>query len=119
MEEAEAAFTCTWDIAAFSAFAIYTGENRLVRVLGTGSCPQDGFSVGLIRFTGNIGIVPEPNRLHLSLVELAPPVGPTVIAEEKIDDFFDVSQAVNEVVIRGLGSVPVTEPDTGDGSAPD
>ncbi|WP_243057133.1 hypothetical protein [Nocardioides sp. SR21] len=99
---------CAWPASDFSAVAIYTGENRLVRVQGRGSCPQTGFSVTLEAV--NPGIVPEPHRLHLGLVEKAPANGGYQITDVEIDATFDVSQEVTEVAIRGVGAIPVQEP---------
>jgi hypothetical protein len=99
---------CEWNARDFSAVAAYTGENRLVRVQGHGSCPSTGFSVTLEAV--NPGTVPEPHRLHLGLVEKPPAVGEDTITDVPIDEFFDVSQEVTEVAIRGVGTVPVQEP---------
>jgi hypothetical protein len=101
-------FACEWNVTGFSATAVYTGENKLVRVQGSGTCPQSGFRVVLEEV--NPGIVPEPNRLHLGLREEAPAAGAEVVTDVSIDESFDVSQEVTEVVIRGLGVLEVDEP---------
>ena len=99
---------CTWDINAFSAQAVYTGENRLVRVQGEGVCPKGGFSVTLVHV--NPGIVPVPHQLMLGLVETAPDIGPDSLTPTPVDEVFEVSQVVTEVGIRGLGVITVKEP---------
>lgn len=101
-------FACEWDLSKFSAVAVYTGENRLVRVQGTGICPQAGFTVELVEV--NPGVVPEPERLHLGLTEARPESGADVMTDVPIDEIFEVSQDVHEVGIRGLGVLTVQEP---------
>ncbi len=100
---------CTWDASTFTATAVYTGENRMVRVAGTGECPQSGFRVELVR--GPVGIVPEPTRLSLRFKETPPEIGTPVITPETVDELFEVSQEVTHVGIMGLGQlIEVSEP---------
>lgn len=98
-------FVCRWDAKDFAAFNVPTGENRMVRVTGTGTCPQGGFDVGLDH--GPIPIVPEPWRLHLRLVEDPPPAGTDALAEVAIDQLFEISDEVTEVAVLGVGIIPI------------
>lgn len=99
---------CSWKIDDFTATAVYTGENRLIRVVGKGTCPTDGFAVTLAHI--NPGVVPEPHRLHLGLQQVAPEIGSTMLSEVSLDELFEASQQVREVAIRGVGSLSVQEP---------
>ncbi len=101
-------FVCEWDLSRFSAVAVYTGENRLVRVQGIGICPQAGFTIELVEV--NPGVAPEPERLHLGLLEKRPESGATVMTDAPIEGIYEVSPEVNEVDIRGLGLLKVREP---------
>lgn len=101
---------CSWEIDDFTATAVYTGENRLIRVVGKGTCPTGGFAVTLEHV--NSGVVPEPHRLHLGLREVAPESGPSVLTDVSIDEVFEAAQEVREVAIRGVGSFIVQEPDS-------
>ena len=91
---------CTWDPASFSAWAIYTGENRLVGVRGSGECPTGGYTVELV--PGDAGINPDPSELVLDLQETAPEVGTDALTPVEIEQFFEVDYGVHVVVIRNL-----------------
>lgn len=103
------ALTCDWDAGSFRATAIYTGENRLIRVQASGTCPRGGYEVRLE--PDNPGIHPEPSELVLRIVEDAPEIGTDVLTPINLDDYTEASQEVNTVVIRELDlRLPVTEP---------
>ena len=92
---------CDWDTDSFTAYAVYTGENRLIEVQGSGTCPRSGYRIQLA--VDNPGIVPEPGVLHLRLVETPPDVvGGDVLTPHQIDEYFEISQDVNTVVVRQL-----------------
>ncbi|GLK23804.1 hypothetical protein [Microbacterium thalassium] len=100
--------SCSWSVEDFEAFAIYTGESRHIRVIGTGTCPTTGFEVGIEVTNG--GINPTPGRLHLALTEVEPAVGGAALTPVGVQDFFDVGQDITEVAIRHVGVIPVSEP---------
>jgi hypothetical protein len=91
---------CTWDRASFTARAIYTGENRLVRVRGSGECPTGGFAAELV--AGNAGINPDPGELVLEIQETAPEVGTDALTALEVERAFEVGFGVHVVVIRTL-----------------
>jgi hypothetical protein len=100
---------CTWDPSSFTATAIYTGENRLIRVRGTGECPTGGITAELVE--GNAGINPDPSELVLDLHETAPDIGPDVLSPIEVDRAFEVDFGVHYVVIRALDlRISVQEP---------
>jgi hypothetical protein len=99
---------CEWNLSNFSATAIYTGENRLIRVEGSGTCPQEGFSVELIE--ASPPLVPEPDTLRLQLVERRPEVGADVMTGVPVEASFDAAEEVRKVKILGLGELEVVEP---------
>lgn len=106
---------CTCDGSEFSASAIYTGENRLVRVVGVCGCPTPGFNMTLQKYRGNPGPVPHPEVLALELNEKAPSdVVSAVVTSVGIDEVFDVTGEVSVVSIttsRGHGfRLQVQEP---------
>ena len=93
---------CVCTSNSFSAHALYTGENRLIRVEGTCDCPTPNFAMSLSR--DNPGIAPEPHRLKLLLSEVPPDdVQPQVISPSQADGIFEVGADVREVVIRRSG----------------
>jgi hypothetical protein len=89
---------CGCEEKSFAATAVYTGENRLVRVSGTCECPTPGFEVRLRVDDENAS---EPQRLRVWLEE-RPPSGrqPQVIAPAHVDQTFDIDQSVTEVELR-------------------
>ena len=91
---------CTWDPSTFTATAIYTGENRLLRVRGSGECPTGGFTAELV--PGNAGINPDPSELVLEIQETAPDIGPDVVSPLEVDTTFEVDFGVHYVVLRPL-----------------
>ena len=100
---------CDWDTDSFTATASYTGENRLIRVRGTGTCPQGGYQARLE--ADNPGINPQPNELVLRIQEDAPELGTDALTPISIDDVVDASDQVDTVVIRALElRLPVSEP---------
>jgi hypothetical protein len=99
---------CDWSTENFSATAVYTGENRLIRVQGTGTCPTTDYSVSLE--ATNPGFNPERPRIYLALVETAPEVGGDALKEMKIDELFDAAPYKTEVGIRHVGVLKITEP---------
>ena len=100
---------CTWDPSTFSAWAIYTGENRIVGVRGSGECPTGGFSAELVE--GNAGINPDPSELVLDIQETEPEFGPDVLSSLEVESFFEVDFGVHYVVIRALDlRIAVKEP---------
>lgn len=101
-------YSCEWALDRFSADAAYTGENRMVRVRGEGDCPRAGYSVELV--ADNPGIAPPPQRLAVRIVESSAAAGADVMTPVVIDQLLDVSPAVTEIAIRGLGVIEVQEP---------
>jgi hypothetical protein len=100
---------CTWDPSTFTATAIYTGENRLIRVRGSGTCPTGGFSAELV--ADNAGINPDPSELVVRIEETAPDVGPDVLSPLDVDSTFEVDFGVHYVVVRALDlRIDVKEP---------
>lgn len=100
---------CTWQQESFAATAVYTGESRLIRVVGNGTCPGGGYTVALE--ADNPGINPDPTVLPLQLSEQAPEVGTGERVHHEIDEVFEVSQQVSAVSIRKLGlQITVSEP---------
>ena len=91
---------CTWDPSTFSAMAIYTGENRIIRVDGSGTCRTGGWVHALE--ADNPGINPDPTELVLRIVSTPPEFGPDVITEVTVQGFFEAEQSVSAVVIRAL-----------------
>ena len=99
---------CTWDPSTFSARAIYTGENRIIRVDGSGTCRSGGWVHELE--ADNAGINPDPTELVLRIVSTPPEFGTDVITDVTVQGFFE-EQSVSAVVIRALDlRVEVQEP---------
>jgi hypothetical protein len=100
---------CTWDRATFTATAIYTGENRLVRVRGSGECPSGGWTAELVE--GNAGIHPDPEELVLEIRETEPEYGTDALTPVEVDRAFEIDYGVHYVVIRALDlRIPLKEP---------
>lgn len=99
---------CTWSVDEFRATAINTGENRLVRVQGNGTCPTTGFSVTLDHT--NPGFNPERQRIYLELKESPPDVGGDALTTIAIDETFDAPPGKTEVEIRHVGVLTIREP---------
>lgn len=91
---------CTWDPATFSATAVYTGENRIIRVDGSGSCPTGGWTSTLE--ADNPGINPDPTELVLRIVSIEPDLATDVITPVTVQGFFEVDRGVTVVVVRAL-----------------
>ena len=91
---------CTWDPSSFTARAIYTGENRLLRVRGSGRCPTGGSTAELV--AGNAGIHPDPSELVLQIRETEPEMGTDALTPIEVDRAFEVEFGVHHVVIRSL-----------------
>lgn len=109
--EAASETLCAWNQDSFTATAVYTGENRLIRVVGSGTCPMGGYTVVLE--PDNPGINPDPTVLPLRLSEQTPEeVGTTGLTDHELDEVFEVSQQVSKVSIRTLRlQIEVSEPD--------
>lgn len=98
---------CTWDEADFHAAAVYTGENRMVRVWGTVPCPRGGYELHLER--DNEGVWNDPDLLVLGVREVPPSIGTDAITDTDVEDFFE--DAATRVEIRELGiTFDVEEP---------
>ena len=100
---------CTWDPSTFTATAIYTGENRLIKVEGSGTCPTTGWTHELEE--DNPGINPDPTELVVRIRSTPPEVGGDAITQATVEGFFEVEQGVNSVVVRALDlQLEVKEP---------
>ena len=91
---------CTWDPSTFSATAIYTGENRIIKVEGSGTCPTTGWTHELEE--DNEGINPDPSELVVRIVSTEPDVGGDAITEATVQGFFETQGGESYVVIRAL-----------------
>jgi hypothetical protein len=102
---------CQCDEHGFKADAQPTGENILLHVTGTCTCPQTGYELSLE--PGNPGINPQPDQVVLRLVESAPSVGGMVMTPTTVDFTTEISADAKRVTIRiaeGGFDIPIAWP---------
>ncbi|WP_353807759.1 hypothetical protein [Agromyces sp. SYSU T00194] len=99
---------CTYDAADFAAYAVYTGERRLVHVTGSGVCPTDGWEFAFVadetESAGALEITLREQRASGHRVR--------VLTRVSVDDWFESPRAT-AVIIRSSGGdlrVPIEEP---------
>ncbi|GLI27661.1 hypothetical protein ARHIZOSPH14_19030 [Agromyces rhizosphaerae] len=101
---------CTYDAADFAAYAVYTGERRLVHVTGSGVCPTDGWELALEAEPGRSEAT---GMLALALRE-RPAEGQRVrvLTRVHVDDWFESAHAGEVLVHTPAGDlrIPIEEP---------
>jgi hypothetical protein len=91
---------CIWDPSTFAATAIYTGENRIIKIEGSGTCPTTGWTHQLEE--DNPGINPDPDELVVRIVSSKPDIGGDALTDTTVEGFFEVQGGESWVVLRAL-----------------
>lgn len=103
--------SCTCEADAFRAEAHPTGENRLLSVTGTCSCPMTGYHLELEPY--NEGVNPDPEQVTLRLVEAPGEAGEDTDTDTPVSYDTEISDQAKFVVIRHDGNtlrVPIVDP---------